>query len=277
MTLDWFDSLVHATADGIWLGTRRYDATPNRLITELDRVGSWRACLVGIAGHTDNDFILELTRTYPDRFIPVAGVDPTTFTDDPKPHMRQLARQGFRGIKLHSRLNGYDPLDERALATIVGAGDAGMAVFVDTLFRNRDRATAHPADIIDRLAIASASVDHPTPLVLLHGGGAHLLELFELGRAHAHLLIDLAFTINRYAGSSLDDDIGFMCEQLDQRITVGSDMPEYTPTQALERFLTLTTSLPPEKLCNILYANLERAFGPGTAVPSAPSLPPDHG
>lgn len=260
MTVRWFDSLVHATADGSWLGSRRYDAGIERLLDELDLVGPWRACLVGIAGHSDDLLTLKLAQAHPDRFVPVAGVDPTEADTEPDDVMRSLAEQGFRGIKLHPRLNGYDPMDQRVLEHVLAAGQAGLVVFLDTLFRQRGRATAHPVDVVDHLATATAAAPDPTRIVLLHGTGASLLELFELGRAHAHLLIDLSFTIMRYAGSSIDDDIGFMCEQLDQRVIVGSDMPEYRPADVVSRLTDLTSSLPEEKKCNVFYQNLERLF-----------------
>jgi predicted TIM-barrel fold metal-dependent hydrolase len=127
---------------------------------------------------------------------------------------------------------------------------------LDTFFRQRNRPTRHPADVIDLIAVACRN----TNVVLLHGAGPHLLELFELVRMHAHLTADLSFTMLRYQGSSLDQDIQFLCSRLDQRVTVGSDFPEYTPTEALQRFRAMTQNLPEEKRENILWRNLDRLF-----------------
>src|SRR5262245_32598730 len=49
-----FDSLVHATRDGRWLGPKPCDASLGRLISELDRAECARACLVALAEHVDN-------------------------------------------------------------------------------------------------------------------------------------------------------------------------------------------------------------------------------
>ena len=64
-----------------------------------------------------------------------------------------------------------------------------------------------------------------------------------MGRMHPQLIVDVSFTIMRYAGSSIDRDLRFLAEQLDQRMSVGSDFPEYTPAETLARFDALTAAL----------------------------------
>ena len=256
--MKFFDSLVHATEDGTWLGGTRYDAGIERLEMELGRVAPCRACLVSIAGYQDNDVLERFARRQPDLYVPIAGFDPSSIDDtsDVAAAIARLSERGFAGIKLHPRLNGYDPLDERCLAAIRAAGQRGLVVFLDTLFRQQRISTRHPADVVDSIATACSE----TRMVLLHGGGAHLLGMFEMVRMHDHLLLDLSFTVLRYAGSSLDLDIRFLCEALDQRLTVGSDFPEYTPAAALARMVELTEGLVLHKCENILFRNLENLF-----------------
>lgn len=256
--MTFFDSLVHATPDGVWLGGTRYDASLERLLLEMDKAGVERACLVSIANYIDNAYVQSVARAYPDRFVPVAGLDPGSIADEHEVtnEIAKLKEAGFAGVKLHSRLNQYDPLDARCLAAIDGAGKAGLVVFLDTLFRQPNRSTRYTADIVDEIA---TKCQH-SQIVLLHAGGASMLELFEMGRMHPHLLLDLSFTILRYAGSSLDLDIRFLVEQLDQRVTIGSDFPEYVPSQALERLLALTEGIPKAKLENVLFRNLFKLF-----------------
>ena len=254
-----FDSLVHVTDDGTWLGTTRYDASENRLLRELDRCAPARACLVGIPGRANNDTVLRVWNSSPDLFVPIAGFNPTdTHGDAISDAVKAIAERGFAGIKLHPRLNDYDPLDGRVLQSISECARHDIVVFVDTLFRQRGRSTRHPADIADTLA----SECPDTSIVLLHGTGSSLLDLFELGRMHPQLVIDISFTILRYAGSSIDADIRFLAENLDQRLAIGSDFPEYVPSQAYDRFVTLTEDLAEEKRANVLHGNLSRLFAP---------------
>jgi len=251
-----FDSLVHATRDGRWTNGR-HDAGLPRLNDELDRGAINRACLVGLPGVTDNDYLMECVESAPGRFVPVAGVDPTRHPDaDTSAAVKAIARAGFRGIKLHPRLNAYDPLDPRCLATIREASGRGLIVLLDTLFRQRGRPTAYAADIVDRLANACPDAR----MVLLHAGGPALMEVAEVVRLHPGLMMDLSFTLLRYAGSSLDADIRWTMQNLDQRVVVGSDMPEYTPADAFSRAEQLAAGLPVEKWTNISHLNLDRLF-----------------
>ncbi len=257
--MKFFDSLTHVTRDGSWLGERTYDASAPRLIREMDTAGAGRACLVGIADYTDNDDILVCVKAHPGRFVPVAGVNPRTLPTERRVEavVAKLAEQGFAGIKLHPRLNGYDPLDAKCLAAIDAAGKNGLVVFLDTLFRQRGLPTTNAPDTIDYLAGACPD----TRLVLLHAAGPSMLELFEIVRMYPNLRLDFSFTIMRYAGSRLDDDLRFLFRTTDQLITLGSDFPEYTPAQVLERFEALAVGLEPHRRENILHGNLERLFG----------------
>jgi len=260
-----FDSLVHVTRDGRWINGRD-DASAGRLAAELDRAGVSRACLVGLAGIVDNPYILECTRASNGRLVPIAGVDPSRCQDDAAiiEEVARAADDGFAGIKLHPRLNGYDPVGAHCLRAIRAASEHGLIVFLDTLFRQQSRATGDAADIIDRIACECDGAS----IVLLHGGGAALLEIAEIVRLHATLTLDLSFTLLRYAGSSLDADIRWVMGRLDQRIVIGSDMPEYTPAEAFERAGQLGAGLAPEKWANMAFRNLERLF-PGTAGSTA--------
>lgn len=71
-----FDSLTHVTRDGSWMGERLYDASLTRLLREMDAGRAYRACLVSIADYVDNEVIIESARAYPDRFVPIAGLNP---------------------------------------------------------------------------------------------------------------------------------------------------------------------------------------------------------
>jgi predicted TIM-barrel fold metal-dependent hydrolase len=260
-----FDSLTHVTRDGSWIGERTFDASLRRLIADLDEAGAHRALLVAIAEYVDNDVIIESARAHPARLVPIAGLNPHVLSTTRRVQavVKQIKAQGFAGIKLHPRMNGYDPLEDKCIAAIEAAGDEGLVVLLDTLFRRKGLATRHAPDIIDHLAAACPD----TRILLLHGTGPTMMELYEIVRCNDNLMLDLSFTIMRYRGSSrLDADMNYLFKSTDQLITIGSDFPEYTPKQVLQRFEELAVGVEPQRKENIAWRNLERWF-PAPAVP----------
>lgn len=253
-----FDSLTHVTTDGSWLGERNHDASLGTLIRQMDESGVYRACLVGIADYVDNAVILESARAHPGRFVPIAGLNPRVLPTIRRveAQVAAVAAQGFAGIKLHPRLNGYDPLDDKSLAVFDAAASHGLVVLLDTLFRRRGLATTNAPDTIDDIANACPE----TRILLLHAAGPSMLELFEIVRANPNLMLDFSFSIMRYAGSRLDQDMRYFFETTDQLATVGSDFPEYSPVAVVRRFEELSRGIDEARLANITHRNLERLF-----------------
>ena len=264
----WFDSLTHVTHDGSWMGERHCDASLATLLADMRAGNVRRACLVSIAGYVDNEVILASARAHPDLFVPIAGLNPVQL-----PTMRRveaavaaIAKQGFAGIKLHPRLNGYDPLDPKCIATIDIAAKHGLVILLDTLFRRRGLATRHAPDVIDRIVEACPE----TKIVLLHATGTTMLDMYEIVRANDHLILDFSFTMMRYRGSRrLDEDMNFLLRTTDQLISIGSDFPEYSPQATMQRFAELAEGVEPHRVANITGGNLDRLFA-HYRVPTAP-------
>lgn len=254
-----FDSLTHVTHDGRWFGEHQCDASLPTLLRDMDAAGAYRACLVAIADYVRNDCIMASARAHPDRFVPIAGLNPCVLATTRRVDavVRQIKAEGFAGVKLHPRLNGYDPLDAKCIAAIESAGEQGLVVLLDTLFRRPGLATRHAPDVIDTLAAACPQ----TKMLLLHGTGPTMMELYEIVRCNDHLLLDLSYTLLRYRGSSrLDEDMRFLFQSTDQLVTVGSDFPEYSVQATVTRLGELTVGLEPHRLDNITHRNLERLF-----------------
>lgn len=253
-----FDSLVHATLDGRWPARDGIDAGAERLLRDMDAAAVDKACLVAVSGLNENEDVEQIARAHPDRFVPIASVNPAECRSEEQARaaVREVAERGFAGIKLHPRLHGYDATAAQSVSALRAAGDAGIPAFVCTLFRRPGVAVASAADTVDLLANAAPD----TTIVLLHGGGTEALDLFELVRMHSHLRLDLSFTLLRYAGSSLDADIRFLVEHLDQRLVMGSDYPDYAPSEAFPRFFALTSDLPRDKVQRVAHDNLQALF-----------------
>lgn len=253
-----FDSLVHATRSGQWPAKAGVDASPTRLLREMDAAEVDRACLVAVSGLNENDDVQEIAAAHPTRFVPIASFNPSQFSGDReiRQAVARLRDEGFAGVKLHPRMHDYDATSWQTKAALNAAGDVGVPAFLCTLFRRPGHASVNAADTVDALVNAAPG----TKIVLLHGGGTELLDLFELVRMHSNLLLDLSFTLLRYRGSSLDADIRFAVEHLDQRLVVGSDFPDYSPAEAFPHFVELTEDQEPAKVQRTIHDNLHALF-----------------
>jgi predicted TIM-barrel fold metal-dependent hydrolase len=98
-------------------------------------------------------------------------------------------------------------------------------------------------------------------VVLAHGGGVDLLRHAELVRHNDNLLLDLSFTLLKYAGSSIDADVAWLLAQFDRRVCVGSDHPEFTPAELRTYLDRALAKLPRDKAENVAHRNLARFLG----------------
>lgn len=252
------DSLTHVTPDGRWLNTN-YDASEQRLLREMDDAGVDRAMVVALAGVIANDFVLDLCDRHRDRVLPVASFNPAahaTASDAAREFRSQLQGAPFRALKLHPRLNRYDPLDPRCLAVLeeLATWKGPVPVWLDTLFYYQGaRLRKPPVDAIHDLVGRFPKVS----FVLLHGAGTQVLHLAEAVRDCRNVLIDLSFTLCRYHTSSLADDVRYLMTHFDRRTVFGSDFPEIGIKEALDRFYDTARHVPSEHCRNILGQNLK--------------------
>ncbi|WP_341423507.1 amidohydrolase family protein [Escherichia fergusonii] len=98
-----FDTHAHVFRLGLPLAEQcryvpEYDATPEHYLSHLDQHGFDKAILIqpSFLG-TDNHYMLEAIRRYPDRFFGVAVIDITTSLSA----MEEMKRNGIVGIRLN--------------------------------------------------------------------------------------------------------------------------------------------------------------------------------
>jgi hypothetical protein len=222
----------------------------------LAAAGGEGGCLQGLP-HLPAAALFEAARGWP-ALLPVpawpAAGAPVEATLD------GFQRLGARALHVHPRAAGFGAASPLP-GLFAGAAARGMAVFYCT-YGFAPAAQRLPPDPLPALAEALAAAPG-LRLVLLHGGGVDLLRHAEFVRANPGLLLDLSFTLMKYAGSSIDLDIGFLARSFDQRLCLGSDYPDYAPADVLACFDALLPDLPAGKRANILGANLRRLLQGG--------------
>ena len=253
-----FDSHAGATLDGAWLDNRPGLTFPDlrKAMTEARFLGGLVQGLPGVGGYEHRKFAEAALGQ--ERLWPVAAWDgsDTEATDD---HVAELKDMGFIGVHVHPRATGVGPADPRFHKLLRSAGAGGMPVFYCT-YQFADVGAGLPVDPLPDLAAALRQAP-TTRLVLLHGGTVEVLRYAEFTRANPRVLLDLSFTMMRYAGTRLDDDLDYIFRTLDRRVCIGTDAPEYSPAQVRTRFDNLTATLPLNKRLNIAGRSLTRFLG----------------
>lgn len=251
------DSLTHVTPDGHWFHTD-YDASESRLLREMDAANVERAVVVPLAGYISNEFVLEVCQRRPGRLVPGASFNPAAYSSPKKAvgEFRASLRDApFKVLKLHPRLNRYDPLDPRVTAVLeeLDSWKTTSLVWLDSLLYFAGGRLRKP--LVDTLHELVGR--HPElTFVLLHAGGSWALQLAEAIRDYPKTLLDISFTMRRYAGSSTATDLAFLLRTFDQRMIFGSDFPEIGVGEALADFHDISAGLASDKRDNVLGKNL---------------------
>lgn len=259
-----FDSLTHVTPDGRWFSTH-YDASERRLLKEMDEHGISKAVVVALAEYIDNDFVLGLCERYADRLVPGASFNPARFStpNEVKRAARaSLENRPFAVLKLHPRLNRYDPLGPCCLALLeeVASWDRPLPIWLCTFLHYQGANLRKPlVDTLHDLAGRFPSLK----FVFLHAGGANILPLAQAIRDCGNVFLDLSFTLHRYMGSSLELDIKHLLKSFEKRLIFGSDFPEVSLGEAMDDFKALSMDLDKSSRSLVLGGNLTKLLGLG--------------
>jgi len=184
----------------------------------------------------------------------IGGIDNQSSTEI----LNQVAfakNNGFKGIKIHPNSGQFTLTHPIITDIILSASQANLPVFICTYFYNSFNGSYknNISSLIQLLENTSEA-----NVMLLHSGGVHLLEFIEIARAFKNVTLDLSFTLNKYRGSSIDNDIAFAFNTFDQRIVIGSDHPDFSLSQLRSAFEYFSQNIDTKKLENIAWKNMHR-------------------
>ena len=110
---------------------------PSQLIDQMDRHGVDKAVVCPIEEHIviynkeGNDYILETVRSFPDRLIGFASVNPW-FGAPALEELRRAIGEGLRGLKLNSCLQGFHITDEILYPLVEQAAELRIPIYFHT-------------------------------------------------------------------------------------------------------------------------------------------------
>lgn len=250
----FIDSLTHPTLSGNWV--KGEDATFSNLIKIIDddsRIAF--ACAVGMPTDCFKPIEYMAQVNTSKKLIGIAPIENKSTTTEH--HLSQLTEIGFKGIKIHPRW-----LNQTCLKHFEDVfrycEKARIPVWLCTYYWSSAWPDTDYLTQMNQICTAYPQLK----LILVHGGGVRLLEFAEFARAHPNTLLDLSLTISKYRGSSIDNDINWLINNFDRRICLGSDHPEWHPSEILDLFLTSAENISEQRKRNILMNNIgEFIFG----------------
>lgn len=216
-----YDSLTHVTPDGRWFDTA-HNSSVDRLMDNIKKYKVEKAVVSGLPVQDVNDFILELSKVYPDIIYPLPMISRVEI-DVLRKQLLDFKNNGVKAIKIHPRLINTSIEDPWFESAINICDSIGLVVFICTVLTGFDL-RANSYKIFGKLARKYTNLR----FVLLHGGYTDLLKLSEEIRKYENVLLDLSYTITSFYDSSIGLDIKYLFRTFEKRICVGTDFPEYT-------------------------------------------------
>ncbi len=254
-----FDSLTHPTLDDNWI-LPKYPESANiqQLLYDMKENNICKALAVGMKGIGGYDLkkYAKFLKPYSDKLLPVAFVDFNIFNDKKniETYIKNAINLGYIAFKIHPRISKLRLDDPQLDCFLKIASKYNMPVLLCTYyFENSLLLTYNTIGVLNELLYNNQE----TKIILLHGGNVRLLEFMEIVRAYPNVLLDLSFTIGKYHGSSISNDIKFLFKQFDRRICIGTDHPEFNQKFLRQVFNEYSVDITEEKKRNIAYKNLE--------------------
>jgi predicted TIM-barrel fold metal-dependent hydrolase len=256
------DSLTHITPDGRWFSTS-FDASEGRLLREMDDAGVDKSVVVALAGYIENDFIARVCARHPQRLIPGASINPLAYPTPKEASTALTSLQSgnaFGVLKLHPRLNKYDPLSSECLTLLDGiaASHSPLPIWLDTLFQYPGASLRQsPVDTIRELVRRFPSLT----FVLLHACGSDILELARSIKDCYNAFLDISYTVRRRRGGPAEKDFIEAVRLFNSKMVFGSDFPEISFREAFEDFNSRSLDLSDEDRGSVLGGRLQQILG----------------
>ena len=170
-----------------------------------------------------------------------------------------LKNSGIDAVKFHCYFQKIEKKDfSRVMELSKVAASLNMPIFIDTSYGSAGMYS------FDNLRLAAFLLKEITdvPVVLLHSGGARILEAFLLAASCPNVFLETSFSLPYYIGSSVEQDMAFAYKKVSDKVIYGSDFPYVDMTNSLEIFLKFTQDwkFTDVQIEGFLSSNIDRVF-----------------
>jgi predicted TIM-barrel fold metal-dependent hydrolase len=206
--------------------------------------------------HKDPNFNLFITESQ--KYLPNSCYTILLDLDTKFEELEFIKQLGISFIKFHCYVQKITSRDyKKILFLCKKAEELNLGICIDTSFGTTG---LYKYDNLRLVAFLSEHIKKSV-IILLHSGGARILEAMLIADQNPNIYLETSLTIDFYRGSNLQNDIMFAYKKIGfNRVLFASDFPYQAVNGALNDVLCLADkfNLSSEDLENILYNNSYR-------------------
>lgn len=198
-------------------------ASADDLVREMDQHGVARAVVLPLPDTGGNLFVHEQCARHRDRLTPLYLPEFEQRGCVIRNMERFFHDWPAHGLKIHPRRQGISINEPEVRDTLAWAAERGLTVLFDVFLWG---ASLGNADLEPLAYHALAQALPNLRMVLAHAGGHKIMDAFLVAKANPNVFLDVSFTPVYFRGSSIAQDVGFVCARLPAgRVLYGSDFP----------------------------------------------------
>lgn len=174
--------------------------------------------------------------------------------------LQDLNSSGIDAVKFHCYFQSITESDFSDVLTMaIAAANLHMPIFIDTSYGSLGM---YQNDNLKLASYLLEKIDN-VPIVLLHSGGARVLEAHLLADACPNAYLETSFTLPYYLGSSVERDLAFSYKKLSEKVVYGSDFPYVEMDKSIKTFHKFMQNwdFTEQQIDNILNTNSTKIFG----------------
>ncbi len=251
-----------------FFGVDSFPGSIKDLIRGMDEAGVEKSVILGQdTSHTKSPFfknytikneqLKKLSDSYPDRFVPFAGVDPNEGAGALVKLRAAIEDMGFKGLKLHPSANSVYINDERVYMLCEYCQDKGIPVLFHTGttgLGNCEIKYSKP-EYVDELAIQFPELK----IIMAHFGWPWHEVAMAVALRHKNVYLDISGWKPKYIPDSV---IRYMNGPLADKFLFGTDYPMIRQKEWKMDFeKSLKLKLKDEVIEKLLDSNARRVLG----------------
>lgn len=262
------DSLVHTGLNPVWPSAQECDISLESILTRIENEDRLSGALVQTSPWYDSGFSMDLFISILSEYkgdkmiVPVFTLPFCQSLDSAVRIIESALQSGFRVFKIHPRYSEFS--EDISLAVLNELCKRKLFTQLCTYQYSYGGSLTFQSTVAYASKAAEIAEKNQSYVCLMHGFGTDIIKAHNVVRHAKFTILDMSMTILKYEGSSVDNDIRYLCSKFDERICIGSDFPEWNYQNLFRRIDFFLEGLSREKCDNIMSNNLVKVLSHGS-------------